>query len=309
MRNAYDIIHEIKKVVKGKDGLIETVWMAILAQGHVLLEDIPGVGKTTVALAFRRVFQLDYQRISFTPDTMASDVIGFTMYNKELGQFQYKSGAIMANMVLADEINRTSSKTQSALLEAMEEGKVTVDGVTYELPKPFVVISTQNPYGSAGTQMLPLSQLDRFIVRLSMGYPDKESEMDILREHQNEQKMDVIQTIGTKEELLRMQEEVKQVYTSDLVLEYMTDLLHQTRHHPYIACGVSPRGGLAMCRLAKARAFLNQRDYVTPEDVMDVFVDVCGHRIIPSVRAKTEGKDVKELLQKILKETRIPKLG
>lgn len=308
MITAHDIISEIKKVIIGKDEIIEKALITILAQGHILIEDIPGVGKTTLALAFSRVFQLDYKRIQFTPDTMPSDVIGFSMYDKETGGFVYKPGAIMSNLVLADEINRTSSKTQSALLEAMEEGNITVDGITYELPKPFIVISTQNPFGSAGTQMLPLSQLDRFLVRVSMGYPDKKSELSILKDRQMENPNRIINPIASKEDLIRLQSEVKQVYSSDAILEYITNLLSETRENPYIDLGVSPRGGIAINRVAKARAFLNHRDYVIPDDVINTFEDVCGHRIILNIRSRTEGKNVHSILQDIIMNIKIPQL-
>lgn len=304
-----DIVEEIKKVIIGKDYIIEKILMALLAKGHVLLEDIPGVGKTTLALAFSKVFQLDYRRIQFTPDTMPSDVIGFSIYNKELGEFQYKQGAIMANMVLADEINRTSSKTQAALLEAMEEGNVTVDGRTYELPPPFIVIATQNPYGSAGTQMLPESQLDRFLICLSMGYPDKNSEVAILRERHAGQPLDTVSTFTSKENLLLMQEEVNKVQISEYILEYITELLHATRNNPYIDLGVSPRGGVALTRVAKARAYLKHRSYVIPEDIMYVFSDVCSHRILLNLKARTEEITSSMVLKQIIEQTKIPRIN
>lgn len=307
--NGQDIVEEIKKVIIGKDHIIEKVLMALLAKGHVLLEDIPGVGKTTLALAFSKVFQLNYRRIQFTPDTMPSDVIGFSIYNKEVGEFQYKQGAIMANMVLADEINRTSSKTQAALLEAMEEGNITVDGCTYELPHPFIVIATQNPYGSAGTQMLPESQLDRFLVCLSMGYPDKNSEIEILRGKQAGQPLDIVNRFASKENLLLMQEEVMQVQISDYILEYITELLHATRNNPYIDLGVSPRGGVALLRVAKARAYLKQRNYVVPEDVMYVFSDVCCHRIMLNLKARTQEMTPSMVLKQIIEKTKVPHIN
>lgn len=304
-----EIIEEIKKVIIGKDYIIEKVLMVLLAKGHVLLDDIPGVGKTTLALAFSKVFQLDYRRIQFTPDTMPSDVIGFSIYNKEVGEFQYKQGAIMANMVLADEINRTSSKTQAALLEAMEEANITVDGCTYELPNPFIVIATQNPYGSAGTQMLPESQLDRFLVCLSMGYPDKNSEVAILRGRQAGQPLDTLNTFTSKKDLLLMQEEANKVQISDYILEYITELLHATRNNSYIDLGVSPRGGVALTRVAKARAYLKQRNYVIPEDIMYVFADVCGHRIMLNLKARTEEITPGRVLKQIIEQTKIPHIN
>lgn len=304
-----DIVEEIKKAIIGKDFIIEKVLMALLAKGHVLLEDIPGVGKTTLALAFSKVFQLDYRRIQFTPDTMPSDVIGFSIYNKEVGEFQYKQGAIMANLVLADEINRTSSKTQAALLEAMEEANITVDGCTYELPNPFIVIATQNPYGSAGTQMLPESQLDRFLICLSMGYPDKNSEIAILRGRQAGQPLDTVNTFASKKDLLFMQEEVNKVQISDYILEYIAELLHATRNNSYIDLGVSPRGGVALTRVAKARAYLEKRNYVIPEDIMYIFSDVCGHRIMLNLKARTGEITPAIVLKQIIEQTKIPRIN
>ena len=269
------VIREIEKVIVGKREVVERVLMAVLSEGHILLDDVPGVGKTTLALACSRVMGMEYHRIQFTPDVVPSDIVGFSIYNKEQGTFDYKPGVVMTNLLLADEINRTSSKTQSALLEVMEEGQVTVDGVTHPLPKPFVVIATQNPVGSAGTQLLPQAQLDRFMIRLEMGYPDFESQVNILRDRQTANPIEQIHGIIGAEEVLAMQEEIRNLHVEDSILEYITALATKTRKDDMIRLGVSPRGALAVVRIAKAHAYLEGRQFVTPEDVQQVFVDVC----------------------------------
>ena len=233
---------ELKKVIIGKEEITDKILMAILARGHILLDDIPGVGKTTTALTFSKALGLDFKRIQFTPDVVPSDVTGFSAYDKALGEFRYYPGAVMCNMLLADEINRTSSKTQSALLEVMAEGNVTVDGQTYQVPAPFVVIATQNPVGTAGTQMLPESQLDRFMICLNMGYPDRKSQINLLRDRQGEDPLDQIQKILNTEDLINLQEEVGDIYVSDEILGYITDLTEATRNQEAILLGVSPRG-------------------------------------------------------------------
>ncbi len=236
------VIREIEKVIVGKREVVERVLMAVLSEGHILLDDVPGVGKTTLALACSRVMGMEYHRIQFTPDVVPSDIVGFSIYNKEQGTFDYKPGVVMTNLLLADEINRTSSKTQSALLEVMEEGQVTVDGVTHPLPKPFVVIATQNPVGSAGTQLLPQAQLDRFMIRLEMGYPDFESQVNILRDRQTANPIEQIHGIIGAEEVLAMQEEIRNLHVEDSILEYITALATETRKDDMIRLGVSPAG-------------------------------------------------------------------
>ena len=247
---------QLGKIIKGKKEVTDKIIMAILARGHVLLEDVPGVGKTTTALALSKLMGMEFQRIQFTPDVVPSDVIGFTMYNKETGKFEYRPGAVMCNFLLADEINRTSSKTQAALLEVMEEGKVTVDGETHVVPQPFVVLATENPVGSSGTQMLPESQLDRFMVSLSMGYPDHASLIDILRDRQDINPLEKAETVIQREELLNLQDQVQKVYMDDRILSYVADLAEATRDHQLIILGLSPRGTLALCRMSKAAAFV-----------------------------------------------------
>ena len=302
------IQNEIKKAIIGKDDVIRKVLMAVLAQGHILLEDIPGVGKTTLAMAFARALGLDSRRIQFTSDTLPSDIIGFSVYEKESGKLQYKSGAIMTNLLLADEINRTSSKTQSALLEAMEEHQVTVDGVTHPLPDPFVVLATQNPVGSAGTTMLPNSQLDRFLIRVSMGYPDHKSSVNILRDRHVDNPLDRAYAVVNKEELLGLVQDVRKVDMRDAVLDYVTTLVEKTRTHPQVALGVSPRGALAVCRMAKAYAYLNGRDFVMPEDVAAIFPDVCAHRLMLNSKARMMEEKPESVLAEILKTTDMPVL-
>ena len=244
---------ELETIIKGKKAVTDKIIMAVLARGHILLEDVPGVGKTTTALALSRLMGMEFNRIQFTPDVVPSDVTGFTMYEKQTGQFMYRPGAVMCNLLLADEINRTSSKTQAALLEVMEEGRVTVDGETHEVPQPFVVLATENPVGSSGTQMLPESQLDRFMVSLSMGYPDHQSLVELLRDRQKVNPLELARTVITREEVLKLQSEVQDVYVADEVLDYIAKLAEATREHEMIVLGLSPRGTLALCRMAKAR--------------------------------------------------------
>ena len=303
-----NILTEIESVIVGKNENVEKILMAILAQGHVLMEDVPGVGKTTTALTFAKVLGLDTRRVQFTSDTVPSDVIGYSVYDKKEDSFVYKPGAIMTNLLLADEINRTSSKTQSALLEAMEEHRVTVDGKTYELPTPFVVLATQNPTGSAGTTLLPSSQLDRFLIRLSMGYPDHKSQVNILRDRHSENPLDRVMPVVTKDELLQLVQETRDVEANDRIFDYITTLAEATRAHPMVELGVSPRGALALCRMAKAHAFLAGRDFVVPEDVAAVFPDVCAHRLILSAKARMMEEKAENILSEILRSVDMPVL-
>ena len=303
-----EILQEIESVIVGKNEIVEKILMAILAQGHVLMEDVPGVGKTTTAMAFAKVLGLETRRVQFTSDTVPSDIIGFSVYDKKADEFVYKPGAIMTNLLLADEINRTSSKTQSALLEAMEEHRVTVDGQTYDLPTPFVVLATQNPTGSAGTTLLPSSQLDRFLIRLSMGYPDHRSQINILRDRHSENPLDRVQPVVTKDELLQLVQETRNVEANDRIFDYVTTLAEATRTHPMVELGVSPRGALALCRMAKAHAFLAGRDFVVPEDVAAVFPDVCAHRLILSAKARMMEEKAENILAEILKSVDMPVL-
>lgn len=308
MTKSEQVIDEIKKVIIGKDDIATKIFMAMLAEGHVLLEDIPGVGKTTIALAFSKAMGLDFNRIQFTPDVVASDVSGFTMYDKNKEEFIFKEGAVMTNLLLADEINRTTSRTQAALLEVMEERNVTVDGITYPLPKPFNVIATQNPIGSFGTQVLPQSQLDRFMIKTSIGYPDFESQVEILRDRQIAQPLDEVKPVISREELIGLQAEVRAIHVSDPILRYITELTEATRNHPLIVQGVSPRGALALSRIAKAHAFLAKREYVIAEDVIAVYIDVCNHRMVLNQKSRVTYGSSNELLEKILKDTQVPEI-
>ena len=304
---AHAIINEVKKAVCGKDEIIERVMLAVLAGGHVLLEDMPGVGKTTLALAFSKAMQLSHKRIQFTPDVMPSDVTGYTVYQKQTERFVFVPGAVMCNLLLADEINRTSSKTQAALLQVMEEGCVTVEQKTYRCPAPFTVIATQNPYGYAGTQLLPESQLDRFLMRLSMGYPDESSEISMLRTKiaGNEP---AIQPVADEKSVTAMQAAVNAVFVHDDVLRYITRLSSATRNNSMISLGASPRGSIALMRTAKAQAFLAGRNYVVPADVTSVIEPVMCHRIVLSLKAKASGMTERELVRRLCGSVTPPRI-
>ena len=297
---------EICRVVIGKDDVVRKVLMAILAKGHVLLDDVPGVGKTTMALAFAKVLGLETKRVQFTSDTLPSDIIGFSVYERESGALQYKPGAVMTNLLLADEINRTSSKTQSALLEAMAEQQVTVDGMTRPLPSPFIVLATQNPVGSAGTQLLPNSQLDRFLIRLHMGYPDRQSQIAIMQDRHHANPLDSVEPVLDIAALQKLIAACTQVHMADDVYAYTAELAEATRKQSMVRLGISPRGALAMCRAAKAAAFLEGRDYVTPDDVAAVFPDVCAHRLILDAKAKLHEISAEQILGDILAATARP---
>lgn len=298
MELAQEIIKEVKRVVIGKDECIWKALAAILAGGHILIEDIPGVGKTTLALALAKSMGLDWKRVQFTPDILPSDLVGFSMYQKERDQFVYQAGAVMCNLFLADELNRTSPKTQSALLEVMEEGTVTVDQVTREVPKPFFVIATENPMGSTGTQMLPESQLDRFMICMTMGYPDIRYEIEIVKGNQKRQSERLVHSVISASMIQQMQEYVEEIYVHDRVYQYIGSLIQMTREHPMIAYGVSPRGTIALAKMAKATAFLHGREYCTPKDVQDVFLAVTAHRISLNAKARAQRVDKEEILRK-----------
>ena len=301
------VTDEVQKVILGKQEVIDKVMMAILADGHILLDDVPGVGKTSLAVALSKALGLQYQRIQFTPDVLPSDVVGFSVYDKSTGSFKYMPGAVSnANLLLADEINRTSSKTQSALLEAMEERQVTVDGNIYPLCKPFLVIATENHVGTAGTQLLPHAQLDRFLVRLTIGYPSFEAQMDIIRDRKTENPIDKVVTAISCEELIAMQQEAASVTLSDEIIAYITRLSMASREYPSVELGVSPRGAIAVGRMSRACAYMQGRDYVIPADVKEIFCDVCTHRILLSQKAKAAHLTRREVLSAILSETEEP---
>lgn len=298
------ILAEVKKMISGKDACIEKAFAAVLAGGHILIEDVPGVGKTTLALAFSAAMSLDNHRMQFTPDVLPADILGFTMYDKDQGEFFYREGAIMCNLFLADEINRTSPKTQSALLEVMEEQKVTVDGISHDVPAPFIVIATQNPFGSAGTWMLPEAQLDRFMVCLKLGYPDREEEIHILK---GMQRREEVQPVVSREELLSMQHLADNVFVHEEIYQYVGNLADKTRNHPMIDLGLSPRGTMNVLQMAKAVSFLRQRSYVIPEDVKDIFFAVCAHRIILGTKARVAHMDANQVLEEVLRQVPAPK--
>ena len=303
------ILKQVQRVIVGKDEIISRVLMAILSGGHILMEDVPGTGKTTLALAFAKSLGIDFKRIQFTSDSMPSDVIGFSVYDKSGSALSYKPGAAMTNLLLADEINRTSSKTQSALLEVMEEGQITVDGVTHAVPQPFVVIATQNPVGTAGTQVLPHAQLDRFMVCLRMGYPDFASQVNILKDRQTANPLDAISSVVSKAEVLSMKNEVANIHIADSIYEYITRLAQATRENPMIQLGISPRGALAVCRMAKAYAYVNGREFVVPDDIAAIFTDVCAHRLMLSPKARLANQTAADILKEVLSEVKMPVTG
>lgn len=302
------ILHEVAQVIRGKDHEIRLVMTAILAGGHILIEDVPGVGKTTLAVAFSRAMELTERRLQFTPDVLPSDVVGFNMIGAD-GEYQYKPGAILCNLLLADEINRTSTKTQSALLEVMEEGQVTVDGVTRQLPVPFIVMATQNPVGSAGTQMLPESQLDRFMIRISMGYPTMEEEMRLIKERQDTNPLDSVREIISKRELVAMQEQVRQIHVDDKVLTYLSRIVDGTRNHAMLSLGVSPRGTLALMDMSRARAYVAGRAFVLPEDVKSVAGAVLAHRVLLNGKARMAHVTEEDVIEEIVGRVPAPKLA
>jgi MoxR-like ATPase len=302
-----NVIYEVEKAVVGKREVVEKILMALLSSGHVLLDDVPGVGKTTIARAISQALGLNYRRVQFTPDVLPSDIVGFSMYDRESGTFRYVSGTVNdTNLLLGDEINRTSSKTQSALLEAMEENQVTVDGVCHPLSDPFCVIATQNQVGTAGTQPLPQAQMDRFLVRLTIGYPDFESQMEILRDRQVADPIDSVKQVADKNSVLKMRDEVKSVAVSDEILAYITRLSIASREHPMLTLGLSPRGALGVNRMAKAKAYMDGRDFVIPEDVQAIFSDVCAHRVIIGQAAKTQKLTAPDIMAELLSSVPLP---
>jgi len=301
-----EIQNEVNKVIKGKDDVVTKVLAAILAGGHILMEDIPGVGKTTLATTFAQTLSMDYKRVQFTPDVLPSDILGFSMFNSQSKEFEFRKGPIFCNFFLADEINRTSPKTQSALLEVMEEGHVSAEGETWELPSPFVVIATENPYGSSGTQLLPESQLDRFMVCLSMGYPEHSDAVEILKgKHGN--KAAQVAKVLTLKELEELREKVSQVFVHDDIYEYITNLAERTRDHELFSMGVSPRGAISLLKISQAYAVMENRDFVNALDVQSVCKDVFGHRVKLSTKARTEGYTIDEAIKELIKSVEVPR--
>ena len=305
---AQKILSQVRTVVVGKDQTLLWVLATILAGGHILLEDIPGVGKTTMALAFSKVLSMDYSRVQFTPDVLPSDVTGYSIPDPQTGNMVYKPGAVLSNLFLADELNRATSRTQSALLEAMEEGQVTVDGITHPLPEPFLVIATQNPTGAAGTQLLPDSQMDRFTVRLSLGYPSPKDEIAMVLNRQKGNPLETLQPLITREELMALRREVADTYMNETVVSYLVELITATRNSEDILRGASPRATLAVTAMAKAVAQLRGRDYVVPGDVREVFVQTVAHRLLLSPKAEGTGKTAPTVLGDILSRVPSPRL-
>ena len=305
---AQKILSQVRRVVVGKDKTLLWVLAAVLAKGHILLEDIPGVGKTTMALAFSRTLGLSYNRVQFTPDVLPSDVTGYSILNQATGAMNYQPGAVLCNLFLADELNRATSRTQSALLEAMEEGQVTVDGKTHKLPEPFIVIATQNPTGAAGTQLLPDSQMDRFMVRLSLGYPNPRDEVNMVLNRQGQDPLRTLTQLFSPGDVALMQEAVAQTHVSIDVVKYIVELITATRTHPDIARGASPRATLAVTAMSKAVAQLRGRDYVVPKDVQEVFSWVIAHRLLLSQQAEGKGLSAEQVLKQILDGVTAPKL-
>lgn len=299
------IIREVSKAIVGKDETMIKVLLAVIAGGHILMEDIPGVGKTTMAVALSKALGLEYNRVQFTPDVLPSDITGYSIYDKNSGLMRYQKGAVLCNLFLADELNRATSRTQSALLQAMEEGEVTVDGNTYPVPQPFVVIATQNPTGAKGTQMLPDSQMDRFMLRLSIGYPAHEDEMEMIRRKQKGLGLETVLQVVSREELMQIRREADSVYIKDELIDYIVSLCDKTRNDPRIIQGASPRASLALTALSKATAWIQGRDYVLPRDVRFIFKDCIGHRLIWAQEAG--GEDARDAaLAEIFSSVRAP---
>lgn len=304
---AADVVGEVKKSIVGKDSILMKVLAAILARGHILLEDIPGVGKTTMALAFGKALHLEFSRMQFTPDVMPSDITGFSLYNKATGQMEYQPGAVMCNLFLADELNRATSRTQSALLEAMEEGRVTVDSVSHPIPDPFLVIATQNPTGASGTQLLPDSQLDRFAIRLSMGYPSTGDELELLRRKLRGTASQTVEQVADHAQLIQLRAQVDQIFVHDAVLDYILRLIQATRTHPRLAQGASPRAAISVANLSRAVAFLRGRDYVVPEDVQYIWADAIAHRLVLPAGAAGNANTAIQIAAEVLGAVKPPR--
>ena len=297
------IIDNIEKVIIGKRNVIEQLMVALLSEGHVLIEDVPGVGKTQVVGALAKSVDGIFNRIQFTPDIMPSDVVGFSMFDPETKEFTYKSGVVMCNFLLADEINRSSPKCQSSLLEIMEEFQVTVDGKIHDVPRPFMVLATENPVEHQGTYKLPEAQMDRFLLKISMGYPNKEEEKLILDRFESENPLKKIELIITIEELINMQEQVKEVSVVDNIKYYIVDLIQETRKNPKVLVGISPRGGISLLKAAKSLAYLRGRDYVIPDDIQEMAVPVLSHRIILKSNI---GITSDEIIREAIKNVEVP---
>ena len=300
------VIENIEKVMIGKREVAELSIVALLAGGHVLLEDVPGVGKTMMVRSLSKSVGANFKRIQFTPDLLPSDVIGVSIYNPKTLQFEFRPGPIVGNIILADEINRTSPKTQAALLEAMEEASVTIDGETLDIPKPFFVMATQNPIEYEGTYPLPEAQLDRFLLKIKMGYPTAQQEIEVLRRAENRQPIQEIEAVMSVEELLNLQQDVKQVYVEDGVKSYIVDIARATRNHQNVYLGVSPRASIALMKAAQAYAFMQNRDFVKPDDVKYLAPFVFGHRLILAPEARYEGVQPEDIIKEVIQQIFVP---
>ncbi|WP_048150473.1 MoxR family ATPase [Thermococcus sp. AM4] len=304
-----EVLGEVKKAIVGKDEVLRLILTTILADGHILLEDLPGLAKTLMAKSFARALGVEFRRVQFTPDLLPSDILGVSIFNQKTLEFEFKKGPVFTNVLLADEINRAPPKTQSALLEAMQERQVTVEGNTYELPKPFIVIATQNPIEQEGTYPLPEAQLDRFLVRLRVGYPSREEEMEILRRRMERKKEEVdVRPVTTPKEVVEMQRAIEDVYVSDAILEYITDIVTATREDKKeIEVGASPRGSLALLKLSRAYAALNGRDYVIPDDIKAIAVPALSHRLILKRELWYTRVSQESIMKKLLDRVPVPK--
>lgn len=300
------ILNNMERVIVGKREEIILCLTALLADGHVLLEDVPGVGKTMLVKSLAKSVSSTFKRIQFTPDLLPSDVLGVSIYNPKALEFEFRPGPIMGNIILADEINRTSPKTQSALLEGMEEDSVTIDGHTFPLPRPFLVMATQNPIEYEGTYPLPEAQLDRFLLKIHMGYPSFAEEMEVLSRVQEELPIQELTPVITLDELLSMQKEVKGVFVDDTIKQYIISIVTRTRNHPQIYLGVSPRGSIALMKAAKSYAYIQGRDFVLPDDIQFLAPFVFAHRMILQSQARYDGVNAEEIISSILSDTKVP---
>ena len=301
-----DLRAQINGIFIGKESVVEDVLTCLLAQGHILLEDVPGVGKTTLARTLARSMDCSFARIQFTPDTLPSDIVGLSVYNMKTGEFDVRCGAVMHQMILADEINRTSPKTQASLLEAMGEGKVSVDGVDLELPQPFMVIATQNPVEYLGTYPLPEAQMDRFMMKLSIGYPTADEEIRLAKNHIEGKTVDEVKSICSSEDILALRKTVNDVYVSDAVLKYIQEIIELTRNENRFVLGASPRAMLFVVAASRAKAFLDGRDFVKPDDVKAVSVNVLHHRLTLTPEAKIRKEDIDSILKSLVIKAKIP---
>ena len=303
----YALQQNIRRVIVGKDEAIELLLIALICRGHVLIEDVPGVGKTTMAAALAKSLQCSFKRIQFTHDVTPSDVTGFTMVNMQTGEMEFKPGAVMSQIILADEINRTSPKTQSSLLEVMEEGQVTVDGVTHQLPRPFMVMATQNPVDFVGTYPLPEAQMDRFFLRIAIGYPSIEEEMDVLERYSGQvTPMQTLTPVCGAEEIISMQEQLGAVYASREARSYVAQIVAMTRGHAALQLGASPRGSIALLKAAQACALLSGRDYVLPDDIRRMALPVLSHRLILTPEARMKGVSAQQVLSQLIDAVPVP---